>query len=241
MRRSCSRPSSTSWRARGCGTTACSRSGSSCLIDLSDVRSLLKTFFVAFPHVLVCDVGSRASELLLLGSAEPLAVSWPAVQEIFSNDARKNSIRAVGLFDEGTLLASICLVRPKYSAWPARRRINTDDNSRVEFSSASTLDTDTTRRTAWRCVRRRAIRGRWWTVSQDQPTIGKVTAQMALAAVGCAMSPRTEFRPLPPLRLRRPPHRIRRSAMCSSPTRGPSAEPTRGNRRSRSSPDAQRR
>jgi|SRR5579862_7729518 len=151
-------------------------------IDEADVRSFLRTFSVAFPNTMVFDVGGAARELLLLGSVDKVSISWPALRAAYADPRRRTNLGKVELPDEGSLLALVLLGSGDLADILGNGPVNTDDNSLLEFGSATTLYDDTAR--ANQQVLRQAA-GDPWSFVTDAP-VGRerelATAEMARGA-----------------------------------------------------------
>ena len=101
-------------------------------LDFGTLQSLLKTFTGAFPHALVLTAGRNATDLILFGSSQPLALDWLALQQVV---ARSRIV-------PGTLISRILMGDVEARTLAAVARENSDQNGAIEFDTLKNLYLD---------------------------------------------------------------------------------------------------
>jgi spermidine synthase len=106
------------------------------------VRSILRTFALAFPHVQVFSAAPSSADTILLGSLDPidprirplrLRFAEPTLADVLSYD--RTSLAAADDIVARRLFAS----RDEVLAWTDGAAVNTDDNAYVEFQAPRDL------------------------------------------------------------------------------------------------------
>ena len=104
------------------------------------LRSLVATYTSVFPHVAGFRTG--AADLVLVGSAEPLAIDYPTLAGRMARAPVAASLARVGVTDVGDLLARLVLDAEDAARFGAGARLNTEDNALVEFAAPRSLYLD---------------------------------------------------------------------------------------------------
>jgi spermidine synthase len=117
-------------------------------LSLDDVRSVLKTFHVVFPHVLVFAIAG-GSDLVLLGSLERLTLDVPALRERARERRIAADLARVGIPDVYHLLGLLRFGDVELPRIAGDARLNTDDNMLLEFSAPLGLYADATLTRTW--------------------------------------------------------------------------------------------
>jgi spermidine synthase len=108
-------------------------------MDVSAFGSVLRTFLDAFPETLMIHVGGGSGEVLLVGSAMPLAFDWNAIRNLFSHPDVTADLARLGVFDPGSILQRVLIGGADLRLLVLPYPLNTDDNCRLEFSSLANL------------------------------------------------------------------------------------------------------
>ena len=101
------------------------------------IASVLKTFQGAFPHVLAFSAHPDSNDLLLVGSAAPVELNMPQLQERFTH-AQAELARAE-LHSPSDLLALLLFTDREINGLPGDVPLNTDDNAYIEFGAPRDL------------------------------------------------------------------------------------------------------
>jgi hypothetical protein len=113
-------------------------------MDYASVLSLLRTFTLVFPQTLVFEVGIGAGEILLIGSMDPVLMSWDALERMYSDPVLTKELTRINVPNPGAALARLLLGPREIPSIVTGFRANTDDNGLLEFATLGSLYRDTT-------------------------------------------------------------------------------------------------
>ena len=103
---------------------------------------MVKTFHAVFPHVLVFET-LRATDLVLLGSSDPIVMDLTAIRTKLGRTASAADLARVEIPDPYHLLALFRFGNEEIREFAGRARLNTDDNMLIEFSAPLSLHAET--------------------------------------------------------------------------------------------------
>ncbi len=104
----------------------------------SDLRALVRTFSRVFPNVLVFNT-IRDSDLLLMGSEEPIALDLERFAGVISELDVAVDLGRVKVFDVYDLLTYFMMGTEEVRAYAGEGPLNTDDNALIEFHAPRSL------------------------------------------------------------------------------------------------------
>ena len=99
-------------------------------LDAGIVRSLTRTFTSVFPEYCAWFVNA---DVFLIGSNEPLAIDYAAVERRVNRPGVQEALRAVGFHDVAELLTCFFMGKEHVDAFSAEGTIMTDDRPWAEF------------------------------------------------------------------------------------------------------------
>ena len=111
-------------------------------LSSGNLRSVVKTFHAVFPHVLVFET-LRATDLVLLGSSDPIVMDLTAIRTKLGRTAIAADLARVEIPDPYHLLALFRFGNEEIREFAGRARLNTDDNMLIEFSAPLSLHAET--------------------------------------------------------------------------------------------------
>ncbi len=97
-----------------------------------DTRSLVRSFLDVFPHASLWT--TELHEMLLVGSAEPLALDAPTIAARFRQPEVASALRAVGVASPAALLATYITDRDGLDWFAGDAPAVTDDRPRIEYA-----------------------------------------------------------------------------------------------------------
>ncbi|MFP3754984.1 MULTISPECIES: fused MFS/spermidine synthase [Cupriavidus] len=97
-----------------------------------DTRSLVRSFLDVFPHASLWT--TELHEMLLVGSAEPLALDVPTIAARFQQPEVASALRAVGVASPAALLATYITDRDGLDWFAGDAPAVTDDRPRIEYT-----------------------------------------------------------------------------------------------------------
>lgn len=97
-----------------------------------DTRSLVRSFLDVFPHASLWT--TELHEMLLVGSAEPLALDAPTIAARFQQPEVASALRAVGVATPAALLATYITDRDGLDWFAGDAPAVTDDRPRIEYA-----------------------------------------------------------------------------------------------------------
>ena len=108
-----------------------------------DLRMILRTFSESFPHVSLWGVDD--SDLILLGTLRPQAISHQALAKVFEgNRPLREEMARLGFLDPYGLGAMYMMGNEGIRRFAQGAELNTDDLPRLEFSAPKQLERSTT-------------------------------------------------------------------------------------------------
>ena len=111
-------------------------------MDDRDLRTLLRTFATVYPHVIVYAT-IEDSDLVLIGSDEPLISDAAHAARLFREDDTRQLLADVGVNDPNDLVAMFQMDRDDVLRATEGAVLNTDDNMRIEYRAPLNLHRST--------------------------------------------------------------------------------------------------
>ncbi|MCK6504878.1 fused MFS/spermidine synthase [Myxococcota bacterium] len=112
-------------------------------MDTDDLRSLVKTFALVYPHVRLFSTIEDA-DLVLIGSDAPLSISDADLARLFAlSPAINRELAGIGIFGPADLLTRYQADRDHVLSFAGEVPANTDDNMRIEYSAPLHLHEET--------------------------------------------------------------------------------------------------
>lgn len=111
-------------------------------MDDRDLRTLLATFARVYPHVVVYSTIAD-SDLVLIGSDEPLDPGVLTAAGLFEQDSVRDELRRVDVLDPFDIVAMFQMDRHAILTHTRGAPLNTDDNMRIEYRAPMNLHRST--------------------------------------------------------------------------------------------------
>ena len=111
-------------------------------LSTDDLRAILASFTSVFPHVQIFGT-IEETDLLIVGSAAPLPLDLPALQERMSPPEVAQDLLRVDVGNVAELLSFFKIGEQEIQELAAGSQLNTDDNAKIEFSAPWYLYVDT--------------------------------------------------------------------------------------------------
>ncbi|HUO57718.1 MAG TPA: fused MFS/spermidine synthase [bacterium] len=118
-------------------------------MKLSDLKAIVRTFHSVFPNTYLFGVPPRpgekapASDVVLLGSVQPLRPSLPRFDELIKGPRIERSLDQIGIHESGDLVSLLRMGPVEISKFEKAGPLNTDDNALIEFSTPLSLYEET--------------------------------------------------------------------------------------------------
>ncbi len=104
-------------------------------LSLENIRILMNTFHKVFPYVLLFQSYQNSNDTLLIGSFEPLKFSYRKSLQIINSESLKTELGKINVTDPLDVFILIYYTQEEIEEFAKTDRINTDDNSIIEFSA----------------------------------------------------------------------------------------------------------
>lgn len=102
-------------------------------LSLDNIKILMKTFHKVFPYVLLFQSYQNSNDTLLIGSFEPLKFSYTRSKEIIDSAELKDELEKIDVTDPLDIFILIYYTQKEIEEFAITDKINTDDNSIIEF------------------------------------------------------------------------------------------------------------
>ena len=100
-----------------------------------NVRTIFASFAAAFDHVLVFSSMPKGTDLILIGSDQPLRLPADALARAWQLDSARRELGRAGLKDPHDLYGLLFMNRQEFLDFGRGAALNTDDNGRLEFEA----------------------------------------------------------------------------------------------------------
>ncbi len=104
-------------------------------LSLENIKILMNTFHKVFPYVLLFQSYQNSNDTLLIGSFEPLKFSYKRSIEIINSEDLKNELKKINVTDPFDAFILLYYTQDEIEYFANTEKINTDDNSIIEFSA----------------------------------------------------------------------------------------------------------
>ncbi|MCX7944407.1 MAG: fused MFS/spermidine synthase [Deltaproteobacteria bacterium] len=102
-------------------------------LSLDNIKILINTFRKVFPHVLLFQSYQNSNDTLLIGSFDPLKFNYKKVWELINSEGLKYELEKINVTDPFDVFILIYYTQNEIEQFVDTDRINTDDNSLIEF------------------------------------------------------------------------------------------------------------
>src|SRR5262249_9870069 len=133
-------------------------------LEFRAIQAMLKSFTTVFPEVLILSSGKDASDLVLMGSDQPLRIDW-----------NRTVIETTQKAARGTRISRMLFGTREAHAAAGDARENTDNNALVELSAVRCLYRNSTAENGSRLY---ALGANPWSYVEGAPPIAERTHAM---------------------------------------------------------------
>jgi len=104
-------------------------------LSLENIKILMNTFHKVFPYVILFQSYQNSNDTLLIGSFKPLKFNYERAKGLINREGLREELKRINVTDPFDILILIYYTRQEIEQFATTDRINTDDNSIIEFSA----------------------------------------------------------------------------------------------------------
>lgn len=104
-------------------------------LSLENIKILMNTFHRVFPYVMLFQSYQNSNDTLLIGSFKPFKFNYERASRLIDSDNLREELKKINVTDPMDIFILIYYTQQEIEDFARTDRINTDDNSIIEFSA----------------------------------------------------------------------------------------------------------